>query len=134
MTPEPASLEASAHADLHHVLRAATRDAHRTLDHMMLQVDLGRPADYGWFLKLHVAALGDLRGDWREEDVGDFSLMLGCLESDLAALGEAAPDVVATPRAPMNADAALGLAYVVRGSRLGAAVLRKRVPDSCAAS
>jgi heme oxygenase len=104
------------------------------LDHMMLRVDLGRTDDYGLFLNMHYAALQDLKADWREEDRDDFSLMMRCLQNDLHVLGLTAPRGAAATRAPSTAPSRLGAAYVIRGSRLGAAFLRKRVPAELIAS
>ena len=131
MKPQLASASAGA---LHQSLRAATRSDHMNLDHMMLRLDLGRADDYGLFLNMHYAALQDLKADWREEDRDDFSLMMRCLQNDLHVLGLTAPSLFAATRTPLTAPGRLGAAYVVRGSRLGAAFLRKRVPGNLIAS
>jgi heme oxygenase len=104
------------------------------LDRMMLRFDLGRAEDYGLFLLVHHAALRDLEDDWRAQDRDDFSAMLRCLEDDLRVLGRTV-SVASAPEIPrMSGDARLGSAYVIRGSRLGAAILRQRVPAGMTAS
>jgi heme oxygenase len=104
------------------------------IDRMMLRFDLGRADDYGVFLNMHYCAMQDLKQDWREEDRDDFSLMMRCLQNDLHVLGLTATSLPATTRAPLTVNGRLGAAYVVRGSRLGAAFLRKRVPAGMVAS
>jgi heme oxygenase len=104
------------------------------IDRMILRFDLSRADDYGVFLHIHYCALQDLKEDWRAEDRGDFGLMMRCLQQDLRDLGRVEPVLPAATRAPLSAENRLGAAYVVRGSRLGAAFLRQRVPATMAAS
>jgi heme oxygenase len=111
---------------MHRVLRAATRDDHASIDRTLLRFDLHRAEDYRIFLCAHFAALASLQAVWRREDEEDFAHMLGCLDLDLTTLGYATVPS-SPPRTPSNAPGGLGIAYVVRGSRLGAAVLRRRV-------
>jgi heme oxygenase len=112
---------------VHRTLRAATRNDHALIDRMLLPFALSRVDDYRMFLGFHFAALVSLRADWRVEDSEDFEQMLRCVEADLKTLGRAPPPVPVPLRTPATASTGLGIAYVVRGSRLGGAVLRRSV-------
>jgi heme oxygenase (biliverdin-IX-beta and delta-forming) len=107
-------------------LRAATRSDHVLLDRLILR--LTRRDDYGVFLLAHFSALLDLEVDWLAEDRADFAAMLRCVQSDLHSLRITAPPLSPGGRAALHADNRLGVAYVLRGSRLGASFLRRRVP------
>ena len=113
---------------LHRALRAATRSDHVQLDRLILRFDLTRRDHYGLFLHLHYSALRALEDDWRAEDQADFAAMLGCVQSDLHTLRIATPPLSPSGRPPLHAHNRLGVAYVLRGSRLGASFLRPRVP------
>jgi heme oxygenase len=112
---------------VHRTLRAATRNDHSSIDRMLSRLDLNRAGDYRIFLKIHFAALVSLRADWRLQDGADFAQMLRCLQADLNTFGctTTAPPILSG--APSSPSVGLGVAYVVRGSRLGAAVLRRGV-------
>jgi heme oxygenase len=113
---------------LHRALRAATRSDHVLLDRLILRFDLTRREHYGLFLHLHYSALRNLEGDWLAEDQADFAAMLRCVQSDLHTLQIATPPRSPSGRAPLHPNNRLGVAYVLRGSRLGAPFLRRRVP------
>jgi heme oxygenase len=113
---------------LHRALRAATRSDHVSLDRLILRLDLTRRDHYGQFLHLHYSALRDLEADWSAEDQADFAAMLRCVQDDLHVLRIAAPPLSPGGRAALHAHNRLGVAYVLRGSRLGAPFLRGRVP------
>jgi heme oxygenase len=113
---------------LHRALRAATRSDQVLLDHLILRFDLTRREHYGLFLHLHYSALRNLEADWLAEDRADFAAMLRCVQSDLHNLGIATPPLSPSGRAPLHPNNRLGVAYVLRGSRLGAPFLRRRVP------
>jgi heme oxygenase len=113
---------------LHRALRAATRSDHVLLDRLILRYDLTRREHYGLFLHLHYSALRNLEGDWLAEDQPDFAAMLRCVQSDLHALRIGTPPRSPSGRAPLHSNNGLGVAYVLRGSRLGAPFLRRRVP------
>jgi heme oxygenase len=108
---------------LHELLRDATRREHHALDTALSGLDLAHPADYRLFLTVHFRALGELRPRWRDCDVADFQALQACLSQDLELAVEAPGASEAT------AASALGVGYVIRGSRLGAKVLRARVPE-----
>lgn len=120
---EPGAGDAPA-TDCHMRLKCATRPEHGRVDQLISQFDLARPETYAAFLSINAAALMALRPHWRCVDEADFGALAAALIADLAAIG-IDPPTDAQP-APGSIDG-LGLAYVVRGSRLGSAILRKRV-------
>ena len=113
---------------LHRALRAATRSDHVLLDRLVLRFDLTRRDHYGLFLHVHYSALRNLEPDWSAEDQADFTAMLRCVQADLHALRIATAPLSPSGRAALHAHNHLGVAYVLRGSRLGATFLRRRVP------
>jgi heme oxygenase len=123
-----ALMNAESPGALHRALRAATRSDHVLLDRLILRLDLTRRDHYGQFLHLHYSALRDLEADWSAEDQVDFAAMLRCVQSDLHVLRIATPPLSPEGRAALHAQNRLGVAYVLRGSRLGAPFLRGRVP------
>jgi heme oxygenase len=112
---------------VHRTLRGATRNDHASIDRMLLRFDLSRPEDYRTFLNIHFSSLVTLRAHWRLQDGDDFARMLGCLEADLETLGCSPPALPILSVTPRSLSKGLGIGYVVRGSRLGAAVLRRGV-------
>jgi heme oxygenase len=112
---------------VHRILRAATRNDHALVDRMLLHVDLNRTGDYVAFLNVHFAALIALQADWRLQDDADFAQMLDCLRADLTRLNAPTTTTPTPPRAAPALAKGFGIAYVVRGSRLGAAVLRRSI-------
>lgn len=119
---------------VHRALRFATRNDHAAIDRMLLAFDLGTAEDYRAFLTVHFDALLAHKEKWRAEDSADFGHMQYCLESDLKSLGVEVAPIIAASGNPVNPDHALGIAYVIRGSRLGAAVLRHNVGCTLATS
>jgi heme oxygenase len=113
---------------LHRTLRASTRMDHLTIDRMMLRLNLARREDYGLFLNIHYGALRELEPGWRVEDRNDFRVMTHCLQTDLHAL-RIATKTITTKTSFLTDCNRLGLAYVIRGSRLGSSFLRRRVPS-----
>lgn len=122
-SPEPARTAFPA-ASIHVRLKLATRLDHRRVDQLISRFDLGRPDTYGAFLALNFMALTGLRPHWLGADEADFAGLIDALAADLAALGAEPPDEGDPVPGPIDG---LGLAYVVRGSRLGSKILRKRV-------
>jgi len=110
------------------ILRDATRGDHRSIDQQSPPSILPIAPAIACFSAIHHAALSHLAGRWRAQDQADFSGLLHCLAEDLRALGS----LVGFPGTPerQRADSLRqwGIAYVIRGSRLGGAVLRQRVP------
>jgi heme oxygenase len=105
-------------------LRAETAQKHEAVEEAMSRWNLSDRGGYAAFLSVHHAALKSLASQWRFDDRPDFEAMLRRLEADHAALG-----VPVWEPSPADAPSAngMGIAYVVRGSRLGSRVLRKRV-------
>jgi heme oxygenase len=112
---------------VHLALRAATREDHAFIDRLLLGFNLNRAEDYTSFLNIHLAAISMLQADWRPRDREDFAQMICCLRADLSTLGH----TTVVPFIPFGKSAnpfeGLGIAYVLRGSRLGAAILRRSV-------
>jgi heme oxygenase (biliverdin-IX-beta and delta-forming) len=119
---------------VHRALRFATRNDHASIDRMLLAFDLGKSDDYQAFLTIHFDALLSLREKWRTEDLPDFEQMLRSVELDLRSLGAMVTVPSITPAATVDSSHALGIAYVIRGSRMGAAVLRRDVAPGLSAS
>lgn len=119
----------SAHAHL----REATRLAHDRVDSAFGGYDLTDDDDYAAFLLGHAAAFMPIeealdRGgaaqfvaDWSE------SRRSQLLSQDLADLGIDAPCMIG-PHSFESEAALLGALYVIEGSRLGGAMLRRSVP------
>jgi heme oxygenase len=110
------------------LLRDATRNDHESLDRVISTLDFTDRASYRLFLAIHHAALSNLAGRWRAQDQADFSGFLHCLVDDLRALGPLISPPVTPERQRADSLRQWGIAYVIRGSRLGGAVLRQRVP------
>jgi heme oxygenase len=119
---------------LHRSLRAATRIDHLGVDRLIGQLDLTRREGYGRLLSIHHAVLQDLKSDWRPEDQDDFRAMTRRLQNDLRVLGFPTANPQSMSRSPLAEGNKLGIAYVIRGSRLGASVLRPRIPPQFSAS
>jgi heme oxygenase (biliverdin-IX-beta and delta-forming) len=109
---------------IHMRLKVATRLHHNQVDQSFSRFDLASAADHVAFLNLNATALSTLRPYWRSVDEADFGALVEALAVDLAEFGAALPGAIRTS-VSING---LGLAYVVRGSRLGSKILRKRVP------
>lgn len=112
-------------------LRDATRPQHDAVDRIYSGFDLSSASGYGQFLRAHSSclsaielALGEraqaLLADWPMRSRRDL------LAADLAAMGVEPGATMASPSFP-DAAAVLGGLYVLEGSRLGAAVLIRRL-------
>jgi heme oxygenase len=119
---------------LHQSLRAATRNDHMAVDRLVGRLDLTHREDYGRLLSIHHAVLQDLKSEWRPEDRDDFRAMSRRLQNDLRVLGFPTANPRSMSRTPLAKGSQLGIAYVIRGSRLGASVLRPRIPSQFCAS
>lgn len=116
------------------ILRESTRPEHDRVDAAFAHFDLRDPADYGAFLMAQAAALlpieaaltaagaEDIVADWPDRQRAHLVL------ADLADLGLSPPQPSPAPRFVSAADI-LGALYVVEGSRLGGAMLVRRVPS-----
>jgi len=108
-------------------LRAATRAAHDTVDASFSRFDLADRDDYARFLLAHTRATAAVEAVLTQDSaLPRWRPRLPLLLSDLAALGR-------TPLPPLAFDlgdapaARLGALYVMEGSRLGGAILVKRL-------
>jgi heme oxygenase len=108
-------------------LRECTRQDHLQIDNLLATLDLASTADYVRFLEIHAEALSQLTNQIPSGDRADARALLTCLHSDLAYYG-AARTLEPAPSPGSSFARQLGVAYVIRGSRLGAQVLMRRVP------
>lgn len=114
------------------MLRAATRGAHDRVDALFSGFDLARPDDYRRFLAAQAAAF--LPAEAALDHAGAGRLFPGwsearrahLLAADLDDLGMARPDPAAAP-AFASPAAVAGAVYVLEGSRLGGALLSRRL-------
>lgn len=112
-------------------LRNATAVSHQQLDAAFGSVDMGEPDGFVRFLKGHAIGMAAVFAPFRS--FVERELCLSCpdypaaLSADLATFGADSARLprISPPRL-VDEGAALGLAYVVAGSRLGLAMLRKR--------
>lgn len=133
--PEPAGHVTQARR----ALRGGTHDLHRRVDEIFSRADLSRRDDYAAFLMAQAAAL--FPTEQALERAGADGLVPGwherkrseLLRADLLALGETVPLPIATPTFSSAAEAWGGI-YVLEGSRLGAALLRRAVAPHFAAA
>jgi heme oxygenase (biliverdin-IX-beta and delta-forming) len=114
-------------------LRAATAAHHERVDRLFSRLNLADPHEYGLFLlaqasahipveeALDAAGADRLVPDWPDRRRAPF------LREDLAALGEATPHPITPPPLADN-PSMLGAIYVLEGSRLGGALLKKQLP------
>jgi heme oxygenase len=120
------------HQSVRAQLRAATADAHTRVDAAFSRFALASREDYARFLEAQGGALIPLE---RALDAGAAPALgidwparrrSAALLRDLAALGYPAPE--AQELAPIDVpEAALGTIYVLEGSRLGGALLKRSV-------
>lgn len=124
-------MPSTANADrssLRTMLRESTRTEHEAVDRSLSRLDLTDGAPYRRFLRIHLDALTLLAARCGANDRADIAEWIDCLHGDLSiersgvgTCERLLPKRMATPFAD------IGVAYVARGSRLGAAVLLKRV-------
>lgn len=116
-------------------LRAGTAAAHDRVDRLFSRLDLAVEEDYRLFLlaqaaaflpiedRLDAAATVDVVPDWMSRRRAHL------LRADLCALGAEEP--VRIPSPPLESPAAkLGAIYVLEGSRLGGAVLKRTLAET----
>ena len=120
-------------------LRAATHEAHERVDAAFASYDLANRAAYGEFLRGHAAAFMPIERSLELAGAATIAERWGehrrgpLLAQDLAALGLVAPPPIAAPDFGDPARLVGGL-YVLEGSRLGGAVLRRCVPADAPAA
>lgn len=103
-------------------LRDATMANHQRVDEVFSDFALDSVSGYRAFLKAHARALAPL-----EEIAKPAAPRLPRLMEDLAALGEPLPEPLAVER-PGGEAFRWGALYALEGSRLGGAMLERRVP------
>jgi heme oxygenase (biliverdin-IX-beta and delta-forming) len=115
-------------------LRSSTAEAHERVDSSFSRFDLSDAAGYGRFLRAQAAAFlpveevldsagaADLIPDWPQRRRADL------LRADLAALSVTLPEPFSPVLFIESKASMLGAAYVVEGSRLGGALLKRSVP------
>lgn len=119
-------------SDAHAWLKAATTPAHRSVDDAFSRFALDEASSYRSFLVAQAAALFPVEA-WlsaRAESVfpdWPARARAAALADDLARLDAAAPAAPAFAAADDPASIA-GVVYVLEGSRIGGAILAKRVP------
>ena len=107
----------------HQRIRRETRAAHDVVDGAMSFFDLKNAKAYARFLSHHDHALARLSCQVREEDEPDIQGMIDHIHADLRVLGVGRAANALTDE-PLDG---FGVAYVLRGSRMGARVLRARI-------
>lgn len=116
-------------------LRDGTRAEHERVDRLFGRLDLTAPLDYRLFLIAQAAAFlpveAALEQAGVESIIPDWSERRRSqpLRDDLAALEAPLPAFETAPELA-GASAILGAVYVVEGSRLGGAMLRRGLADS----
>jgi heme oxygenase (biliverdin-IX-beta and delta-forming) len=112
--------------DLRDRLRLSTRQDHARVDGLLSTLNLADPPDYVRFLAIHAEALSELGNRTSLSDRADAAALMACLETDLEFYGARQTRVVAA-RTHDSLACQLGISYVIRGSRLGAEVLARRI-------
>lgn len=117
----------------HSLLRESTRSAHDRVDSAFGGYDLADPDDYASFLSGHATAFIPVEDALDRSGAAQFlpdwgeSRRASLLSQDLSDLGIDLPERVEEPSFASDA-AMLGALYVLEGSRLGGAMLRRSVP------
>ena len=109
-------------------LRKATAGNHVAVDLEFSRYDLEDIASYGEFLEAHARALGCLEAKLTKDraSLPTWSPRMHHLEADLQTLGLPLPTPLLL-KGDFSGPMMHGLLYVVEGSRLGSAVLSRRV-------
>ena len=109
-------------------IRAETAAAHDAVDAAYTRYDLADPTSYRAFLEAHARALPAVETALAAASLPAWRERTTALAADLAALGAAWPAPL--PLDPPASDAAAwGMLYVIEGSRLGGAMLERRVGE-----
>ncbi len=115
-------------------LKAATAGEHERVDRLFSRLDLAQEGDYRLFLaaqaSAHLPIEAALDAACAERLVEDWPARRRShlLLADLGDLGLKAPTLVAAPEFGSD-PAILGAIYVLEGSRLGGAMLKRSLPD-----
>ncbi|MCP1198815.1 biliverdin-producing heme oxygenase [Notoacmeibacter sp. MSK16QG-6] len=138
LSPSPAASRPSAARSLRHGLREETREAHEALDTVMSQYRLDDASNYAAFLRIHEAVLPAIERALEAEgiaaDLPDWPMRQrrDALAADLAELPGSPPCLMASPPdlPDLSSRAArFGATYVLEGSRMGAKLLVRSVPE-----
>jgi heme oxygenase len=114
--------------DLRAKLRAATADDHRRTEESFAAFLTALPHSYGDFLQAHARAFPAIgRALSAGLDWPAWRQRWHDLESDLAAFDLDPPPALNITAAAGRAEA-LGMVYVLEGSRLGSSLLHRRIP------
>ena len=112
-------------------LKHATDDAHRRLDRDLSLYDLRAADEYAAFLRVQARAMVPLEAALEDAGVARMGVdwgerrRAGALLEDLEGLGSPVPPAVPAPIGPVGPAAALGVLYVLEGSRMGGAMLAR---------
>lgn len=115
-------------------VRAATAANHRRAEQSFAALIEAFPISYGRYLRAHASAFPAVGRaiaaamEWQPWEARWRDLL-----QDLSQLGLTAPEPVAVAVAG-STDEALGMAYVLEGSRMGSAIILKAMPDQAATS
>ncbi len=112
--------------DLRDRLRHSTREDHAQVDCLLSTLNLASAQDYVRFLAIHAEALSELGNRTSLSDRADTAALMACLETDLEFYGARATRAVAA-HTHDSPGRQIGISYVIRGSRLGAEVLVRRI-------
>ncbi len=116
-------------------LREITARAHQRVDAAFSHLDLADPAGYRRFLHAHGTILPECERVLAESGAADLiadwpnRIRAPALAEDIAATGGHRPQSIARLE-PLSPPGVLGMMYVLEGSRLGGAILAKRVRDN----
>lgn len=110
-------------------LRKESRIEHEGVDQVFSRFNLQDPVDYGAFLSAHARVIPVLeRGLKAQFEDANIGWREDALRQDMHALGQEMPPEM--PWHSIQRDGhAMGVLYVLEGSKLGGRVLAKRVPE-----
>ena len=111
-------------------LRDATQHNHSLVDDAFAHYDLGQKDSYRLFLAAHARVLPAVEGAiFAGSPWPAWKPRTSVLFEDLAVLGAVPPPSPVVFTAPRDAESLWGLLYVLEGSKLGGAMLARRVGE-----
>ncbi|MGE3334113.1 MAG: biliverdin-producing heme oxygenase [Rhodospirillaceae bacterium] len=115
-------------------VRTATAIDHKRTEESFAVALSRLPSSYGAYLRIHAAAFPAVgRALSAELDWSPWQDRWNDLQDDLRSLGLQAPTAHDVARAASPAEA-LGMVYVLEGSRMGSAIILKSIPDALPAA
>lgn len=114
---------------VHDILRTSTREEHAAVDACITLLNLQTTRGYETFLHAHLDALKKLTHAFRNEDEVDFSSLIGALKHDLSFMGANFTNCWPNNEQSVEPLHGLGVGYVIRGSRHGARIIKKEIPQ-----